>query len=47
MLPGLRAYSPQELNTLWLHGDRYRLEQWLEEWSRSLPAALAETAVAT
>ena len=34
VLTGLRGYSPEELSTLWLHGDRYRPEQWLEQWHR-------------
>jgi hypothetical protein len=37
VLTGFRAYSPQELSTLWLHGDRYRPQQWLEQWIASLP----------
>jgi len=36
VLTGFRAYSPHELSGLWLHGDRYRPEQWLEQWRRSL-----------
>ena len=34
VLTGFRGYSPEELSTLWLHGDRYRPEQWLEQWHR-------------
>jgi len=36
VLTGFRAYTPHELSTLWLHCDRYRPEQWLEQWRRSL-----------
>ncbi|MFM7733806.1 MAG: hypothetical protein ACKO6F_10215 [Cyanobium sp.] len=36
VLTGFRAYSPHELSGLWLHSDRYRPEQWLEQWRRSL-----------
>ena len=46
VLTGFRAYSPQELSALWLHGERYRPEQWLEQWRRSLPAPPAATAAA-
>lgn len=46
VLTGFRAYSPQELSTLWLHGDRYRPQQWLEQWHRSLPAATSTTGTA-
>jgi hypothetical protein len=37
VLTGFRAYSPQELSTLWLHDDHYRPQQWLEQWIASLP----------
>ncbi len=32
-----RSYSPQELSALWLQGDRYRAQQWAEQWIASLP----------
>ncbi|MFM7585757.1 MAG: hypothetical protein ACKO6M_01905 [Bacteroidota bacterium] len=46
VLTGFRAYSPHALSGLWLHGDRYRPEHWLEQWRNSLPAAAAATAAA-
>ena len=39
VLTGFRAYSPQELSALWLHGDRYRPQQWLEQWIAELPSS--------
>ena len=44
VLTGFRAYSPQELSTLWLHGDRYWPQQWLEQWIASLPCERVDTA---
>ena len=38
-LTGFRAYSPQELSALWLHGDRYRAQQWPEQWHITLTEA--------
>jgi hypothetical protein len=32
VLTGFRSYSPLELSYLWLEGDRYRPELWLEQW---------------
>ena len=32
VLTGFRSYSPAELGALWLEGDRYRPELWLEQW---------------
>jgi hypothetical protein len=36
-LTGFRRYSPAELAALWVSGDRYRPEQWLEQWRHALP----------
>ena len=44
VLTGFRAYSPQELSVLWLHGDHYRPQQWLEQWIASLPSEGVDTA---
>lgn len=38
VLTGFRAYNPLELSSLWLQGDRYRPQQWLEQWLRGMPA---------
>jgi hypothetical protein len=35
----LRACGLQELSVLWLHGDRYRPQQWLEQWIATLPSS--------
>jgi hypothetical protein len=32
VLTGFRFYSPAELGALWLEGDRYWPELWLEQW---------------
>jgi len=32
VLTGFRSYNPSELAPLWLEGDRYRPDLWLEEW---------------
>ena len=37
VLTGFRRYSPAELAALWVSGDRYRPEQWLEQWRHALP----------
>ncbi len=37
MLSRFRSDSPQDLSALWLHGDRYRAQQWQEQWIASLP----------
>jgi hypothetical protein len=37
VLTGFRSYSPLELSGLWLEGDRYRPEVWLEQWIASSP----------
>lgn len=37
VLTGFRAYSPEELSVLWLHGDHYQPQQWLEQWIASIP----------
>jgi hypothetical protein len=39
VLTGFRAYSPEELSVLWLHGDHYRPQQWLEQWIATLPSS--------
>jgi hypothetical protein len=39
VLTGFRSYSPLELSGLWLEGDRYRPEVWLEKWIASSPGA--------
>ncbi len=39
VLTGFRAYSPLELSALWLDGDRYRPQQWLEQWIATLPSS--------
>jgi hypothetical protein len=44
VLTGFRAYSPQELSVLWLHGDHYRPQQWLEQWIASLPGERVDAA---
>ena len=36
-LAGFRSYTPLELAGLWLEGDRYRPELWLEQWIASSP----------
>jgi hypothetical protein len=44
VLTGFRRYSPAELAALWVSGDRYRPEQWLEQWRQTLPAVQAAAA---
>jgi hypothetical protein len=44
VLTGFRAYSPEELSVLWLHGDHYRPQQWLEQWIASLPGERVDAA---
>jgi len=39
VLTGFRAYRPLELSALWLDGDRYRPQQWLEQWIATLPSS--------
>jgi hypothetical protein len=44
VLTGFRAYSPEELSVLWLHGDHYRPQQWLEQWIASRPGERVDAA---
>jgi len=44
VLTGFRRYSPAELAALWVSGDRYRPEQWLEQWRQTVPAVQAAAA---
>ncbi len=44
VLTGFRAYSPEELSVLWLHGDHYQPQQWLEQWIASLPGQRMDAA---
>ena len=46
VLTGFRSYSSEELSALWLEGDRYRPELWLEQWQASVPSAGTGTAQA-
>jgi hypothetical protein len=39
VLTGFRSYSPLELSSLWLEGDRYLPELWLEQWIANTPEA--------
>ena len=36
VLSRFRSYSPKELSALWLQSDRYRAQQWPEQWIASL-----------
>ena len=44
VLTGFRRYSPEELATLWVSGDRYWPEQWLTQWRGALLRSKAEAA---
>jgi hypothetical protein len=39
VLTGFRSYNPAELSALWLEGDRYRPELWLEQWLAPSPSS--------